>query len=85
MLNLDWTKKYPQKAALLGKNPTDPKQLLSPKKQLNEHMLDPMTLGEKAHSRTGIVLDVRNNYQRTNSRLFMAIEESLSLSDVEKL
>lgn len=80
----DWTKKYPEKAVLLGKNPTDPKQLIS-KKQLNEHMLDPMTFGEKAHSGTGIVLDVRDDHQRVNSRLFIGIEKSLSLSDTEKL
>lgn len=80
----DWTKKHPEKAVLLGKNPADPKQLLS-KQQLKKRMIDPMTFGAKAHSGNAIVLDVRDDHQRINSRLFIGIEQSLSLSDIEGL
>lgn len=80
----DWTKKYPGKAVLLGKNPADPKSLLS-KAQLKEHMIEPAAFGEKAHSGKGIVLDVRDNQQRINNRLFMGIEQHVSLSDIETL
>lgn len=80
----DWTRKYPEKAVLLGASPVDPNKLLS-KVQLKEHMLDPTTFGEKAHSGKGIVLDVRDSQQRANSRLFMGIEQNVSLSDIETL
>lgn len=80
----DWTKKYPGKAVLLGKNPADPKQLLT-KAQLKTHMVDPLIFSEKAHSGKALVLDVRDDHQRLNSRLFMGIEYSLSLNDTEGL
>jgi len=78
----DWAKKYPEKAVLLGNSPVDPSLLLS-KAQLKDHMLDPATFGEKVHSGTGIVLDVRDRQQRANNRLFMGIERNIPLNDVE--
>lgn len=81
---LGWTKKHPEKATLLGKNPVDLKRLLS-KAQLEQHMLAPLTFAERAHSGNGIVLDLRDDQQRIHSRLFMGIEQNISLSDVDTL
>lgn len=81
---LDWTRKYPEKAVLLGNNPADPEKLIS-KKQLEKHMLDPVSFSENVHSGKGIVLDLRDDQQRTKSRIFMGLERNISLSDAEIL
>jgi len=81
---LEWTKKYSEKAVLLGQNPADPEKLIS-KTQLEEHMLNPIEFSEKVHAGTGIVLDLRDAEQRDDSRIFLGLERNIALSDVDAL
>jgi rhodanese-related sulfurtransferase len=82
----EWAKTYPNHAALLGKSPIDPRDIISAKK-FTSHLLEPDKFSEKAYQMrsTSMVIDVRDRYQRAGTGLFPAKERWVSLDDQKKL
>lgn len=82
-----WARAYPDEAELLGKSPVDPARLI-PKKALKARMLDPDTFSDKATamaSRSRMIIDIRDAFQRAGIGFFPAIERWASLQDMDKL
>ncbi len=77
---LDWSKKYPQEAELLGKSPVDPKRLIS-SERFKEHLLEPKKFESMAANDNVIVLDVRDRFQREASSLFPGMDKRAALDD----
>ncbi len=77
---LDWAKKYPQDAELLGKNPVDPRKLIGNDK-FKEHLLDPKKFDSMVANDNVIVLDVRDRFQREASSIYPGIDKRAALDD----
>jgi rhodanese-related sulfurtransferase len=76
---IDWARRYPDRAVLLGTSPLDPNRLLS-KEILERHSLS----AEEFESRIGndtLVLDVRDIYQQEGTTLFPAVQRSVPLDN----
>ncbi len=81
---MDWARKHPQQAELLGKGPVDPNKLIG-KNEFKAHLLSPDAYGEKVASSSAIVLDVRDRFQREGLSLFVGRERRAHLDDKRKL
>jgi predicted sulfurtransferase len=81
---MDWARKHPQLAELLGKSPVDPNKLIG-KKEFKAHLLSPDAYGEKVASSSAIVLDVRDRFQREGLSLFVGRERRAYLDDKRRL
>lgn len=80
---MDWAKKYPADAILLGESPIDPKNLIS-KKTFKTYLISPEEF-EKKLSQKVLVLDVRDSFQRDATGLFSGKERSVSINDLKGL
>ena len=81
---MDWARAYPQNAVLLGKNPVDPKKLIS-KQEFKKHLLSPDNYGDQVANSAAIVLDVRDRFQREGLSLFVGRERRAYLDDTKSL
>ncbi len=82
-----WARAYPDEAELLGESPVDAARLI-PKKVFKDHQLDPDTFSGKATSmasRSRMIIDIRDTFQRAGVGFFPAIEHWASLQNMEKL
>lgn len=82
-----WARAYPDEAELLGKSPVDVDRLIS-KKVFKAHQLDADTFSDKATamaSRSRMIIDIRDAFQRAGIGFFPAIERWASLQDMDKL
>lgn len=83
----DWARAYPDEAELLGKSPVDSARLI-PKKVFKAHLLDPDTFSDKATaiaSKSRLIIDIRDHFQRAGIGFFPAIERWASLQNMDKL
>jgi rhodanese-related sulfurtransferase len=81
---MDWARKYPKYAELLGKSPVQPSKLIT-KKEFKAHLLTPTAYGDKVANSSAIVLDVRDRFQREGLSLFVGRERRAYLDDKKKL
>lgn len=81
---MDWAKKYPKNAVLLGKSPIDPASLIS-SAEFKKHLLSPDDYSEHVASTSAIVLDVRDRFQREAVSLFVGRERRAYLDDQRTL
>lgn len=81
---MDWARTYPKQSVLLGKNPVNPKKLIS-KDEFRRHLLSPDQYGERVASSSAIVLDVRDRFQREGLSLFVGRERRAYLDDTKTL
>ncbi len=79
---LEWAKKYPDQAVLLGKSPADPSRLIS-EEDFKKHLLAPADFIAKAPDRAR-VLDVRDPLQRQGIGIFIE-DTNISLDKTEAL
>jgi len=82
-----WARAYPDEAELLGKSPVDAARLI-PKKVFKGRQLDPDTFSDNATamaSRSRMIIDIRDTFQRAGVGFFPAIERWASLQNMEKL
>lgn len=80
---MDWAKKYPSEAVLLGQSPINPKRLI-PKDRFKKHLLSSSKFEEKVATTNAIVLDVRDRFQREGISIFVGKEYRAPL-DNQKL
>ena len=82
----EWAESYPGHAELLGKSPVQKADIISLAK-FKKHLLDPTTFSDEAYGMgaRGLILDVRDKYQRGAAGLFPGAERWASLDDREKL
>lgn len=82
----EWAESYPTHAELLGKSPVQKADIISLAK-FKKHLLDPTTFSDEAYGMgtRGLILDVRDKYQRGAAGLFPGAERWASLDDREKL
>lgn len=81
---MDWARKYPNDAELLGKSPVQLSMLIT-KKEFTAHLLSPTAYGDKVANTSAIVLDVRDRFQREGLSLFVGRERRAYLDDKKKL
>jgi rhodanese-related sulfurtransferase len=81
---MDWARTYPKLAVLLGRNPVNPKHLIS-RDEFRKHLLSPDQYGDKVASTSAIVLDVRDRFQREGLSLFVGRERRAYLDDTKTL
>lgn len=79
----DWAKAHPDQAMLLGKTPINPNDLIDDE-GFAAHLLDPQAFGAKV-TEGGIVLDVRDRFQRAGVGLFAFKEQRVGLDETDKL
>ena len=77
---MDWAKKYPAEAVLLGKTPINPAKLIS-KSRFKKHLIVPDSFEERVAITNAIVLDVRDQFQREGISIFIGKERRASLDN----
>jgi predicted sulfurtransferase len=77
---MDWAKKYPAQAVLLGKSPINPNNLIS-KARFKKHLLDPEKFEEQVATSNSLVLDVRDQFQREGIGIFAGKEQRAPLDN----
>lgn len=75
---MDWAKKYPAEAVLLGKSPIDPGKLIE-KSRFKKHLISPDKFEERVATTKALVLDVRDQFQREGISIFVGQERRASL------
>ncbi len=82
----EWSRNHPGLAVLLGKNPIDPRKLIS-KNSLKTRFLNPETFSNKIvdHGKGSIVLDIRDKYQRAGVGFYPGKERWASLDNLKEL
>ncbi|MFV2055285.1 MAG: rhodanese-like domain-containing protein [Thiohalomonadales bacterium] len=81
---MDWAKKYPQMSVLLGDPLKSSKQLIS-KQSFKKHNISPETFGTLVSDRKGIVLDIRDRFQREGMSIFAGAEKRVTLDNKRRL
>lgn len=81
---MDWAKKYPADAVLLGENPIDPKKIIS-KKTFKTYLISPDKFEDKIGAGNVLVLDVRDQLQRNATGLFPGREKRVYINDASGL
>lgn len=81
---MDWAKKYPAEAVLLGESPINPKKIIS-KKTFKTYLIPPEKFEQKIGSGNVLVLDVRDQYQRNATGLFPGKEKRVYINDASGL
>jgi len=81
-----WAKQYPSRSELLGQSPVNPQQIIS-EQAFAKRLLAPNVFSQRASQmgRKGIILDVRDKYQRGAAGFFPGQEKWISLNDKEQL
>ena len=81
---MDWAKKYPNDAVLLGENPIDPSKIIS-KKTFKTYLINPEEFENKIGEGNSQVLDVRDRNQRQAAGLFAGREQRVYINDATGL
>lgn len=82
---MDWAKKYPAEAVLLGKTPINPRKLIS-KSRFKKHLISPDSFEERvAVSPNTLVLDVRDPFQREGISIFIGKERRTPLDNKKQV
>ena len=81
---MDWARKYPADAVLLGESPVDTTKIIS-KKTFKTHLLSPKQFEDKLDSNKILILDVRDRYQRDATGLFPGKESRVYINDATGL
>ena len=77
----DWARNYPEQTELLGQK-LDINALISDDK-FKAHLLEPGTFTEQASNSNGIILDIRDRFQREGFSLFSGKEKSVPLDNTK--
>ena len=82
----EWAKTFPQQAVLLGTSPIQPHDIIS-KDKFDNRLLDPSKFELQAHEMgsKGMILDVRDKYQRGAAGFFPGQEVWASLDDQQRI
>jgi rhodanese-related sulfurtransferase len=78
-----WAKAYPDQAALLGRTPINPADIIE-KDKFTSRLLAPAEFGSYINDST-VVLDVRDRFQREAVGFFPGVEKRVGLDQREKL
>lgn len=81
---MDWAKKYPNEAVLLGESPIDPKKIIS-KKTFKTFLISPEKFENKIGAGNVLVLDTRDQLQRNATGLFPGKEKRVYINDATGL
>ena len=81
---MDWAKKYPAEAVLLGENPINPRKIIS-KKTFKTYLVPPEKFEQKIGAGNVLVLDVRDRFQRDATGLFPGKEKRVYINDATGL
>ena len=81
---MDWAKKYPAEAVLLGESPINPRKIIS-KKTFKTYLISPEKFEQKIGAGNVLVLDVRDRYQRDATGLFVGKEKRVYINDATGL
>ena len=81
---MDWAKKYPAEAVLLGENPIDPRKIIS-KKSFKTYLISPEKFEQKIGTGNVLVLDTRDQLQRNATGLFPGKEKRVYIDDATGL
>ena len=81
---MDWAKKYPAEAVLLGMTPINPRNLID-KARFKEHLISPDKFEERIAKRNAVVLDVRDQFQREGLSIFVGQEQRVPLSEQKRV
>lgn len=76
----DWANSYPELTELLGSSPLDVSALLSDEK-FKAHLLEPDEFTARAGASNGIILDIRDRFQREGLSIFSGRERSVPLDN----
>lgn len=77
---MDWARKYPAEAVLLGKSPINPANLIS-KSRFKKHLVEPDKFEELVATSNALVLDVRDQFQREGISIFVGKEQRAPLDN----
>ncbi|MDH5445552.1 MAG: rhodanese-like domain-containing protein [Gammaproteobacteria bacterium] len=77
---MDWAKRYPAEAVLLGKTPINPANLIK-KSRFKNHLLAPERFEERVATSNALVLDVRDPFQREGISIFVGKEQRAPLDN----
>lgn len=78
-----WAKAHPEKSVLLGNSPIRQSDIID-KDTFNAHLLSPKEFGNEV-ANSGMVLDVRDRFQRDGIGFFPGIERRVALDQTTKL
>lgn len=81
---MDWARKYPDDAVLLGESPVVPQRIIS-KKAFKSYLISPEKFEEQIGSNKTLVLDVRDRFQRDATGLFPGKEQRVYINDATGL
>lgn len=81
---MDWARAYPDQSVLLGRSPIDPRRLIS-RADTEKHVLSPEQFEERAGRSDGIVLDMRDVFQREATSLFFGREHQVHFNEPDKI
>ena len=81
---MDWAKKYPAEAVLLGENPINPRKIIS-KKTFKTYLISPEKFEQKIGAGNVLVLDTRDQLQRNATGLFPGKEKRVYINDASGL
>jgi len=81
---MDWAKKYPAEAVLLGKTPINPRNLID-KARFKKHLISSDKFEERVATTNALVLDVRDQFQREGISIFVGQEKRVSLDDQKRV
>lgn len=81
---MDWAKKFPAEAVLLGESPVDPNKIIS-KKDFKKLLITPEEFEKKLGEGNVLVLDVRDRFQRDATGLFVGKENRVYINDATGL
>lgn len=81
---MDWARKYPADAVLLGKSPVVPQRIIS-KSAFKSYLISPENFENKLGTGKVLVLDVRDQLQRNATGLFPGKERRVYINDASGL
>ncbi|NOZ51939.1 MAG: rhodanese-like domain-containing protein [Gammaproteobacteria bacterium] len=81
---MDFAQSYPKDVELLGKKLNDTSKLISIE-EFKKHLISPDEFSERVAETSGIVLDVRERFQREGLSVFIGRESRVSLNNQKRL
>ncbi|MBN4080145.1 hypothetical protein JYT31_00630 [Beggiatoa alba] len=81
---MDWAKRYPDEAVLLGRSPVNPARLIS-ESVFRKKLIVPERFEKMLARKDVIVLDIRDRFQREGLSLFPGIDQQAYLDNDERL
>ena len=81
---MDWAKAYPENSVLLGQSPVDARKIIR-KADFQKHLLPPGDFEKNLSNRNIILIDLRDQFQRDATGIFVGLEERVFLDDKKGL